>query len=59
MDLLAPPIEPLAPEAGEPATDRAPDELAGGTPEPLRSDLVELLGADRVLSRAIDLVSYA
>ena len=59
MDLLAPPVEPLAPETGEPSADRAPDELAGGTPEPLRSDLVELLGADRVLSRAIDLVSYA
>src|SRR5262245_44149077 len=58
-DLLAPTVEPLAPEPGEPAPDRAPDELALGTPEPLRSELVELLGADRVLDRAIDLVSYA
>jgi D-lactate dehydrogenase len=58
MDLLAPPVRPLAPESA-PAPDRAPDELAGGTPEPLRSQLVRVLGADRVLSRAIDLVSYA
>jgi D-lactate dehydrogenase len=57
-DLLAPAVEPLAPD-GEGTPDRAPDELAAGTPEPLRAELVELLGADRVLSRAIDLVSYA
>ncbi len=42
-----------------PASDRAPDELAAGTPEPLRSELVGRLGGDRVLTRAIDLVSYA
>ena len=59
MDLLAPDVARIAPETAEPAPDRAPDELAGGTPEPLRSDLVALLGADRVLSRAIDIVSYA
>jgi D-lactate dehydrogenase len=39
--------------------DRAPDALAAGTPDPLRSELEALLGADRVLSRAIDLVRYA
>ena len=39
--------------------DRAPYELAAGTPEPMRSELTELLGADRLLGRAIDLVSYA
>ena len=44
---------------GEPATDRAPDTLAAGTPEPLRSDLVALLGEDRVLARPIDLIRYA
>jgi D-lactate dehydrogenase len=44
---------------GEPYPDRVPDELAGGTPEPLRSDLVGLLGEERVLARAIDLVRYA
>jgi D-lactate dehydrogenase len=58
VELLAPPVEPLAPD-NEAAPDRAPDELAAGTPEPLRSELVALLGADRVLSRAIDLIRYA
>jgi D-lactate dehydrogenase len=57
-ELLSPAVEPLAPDS-EGTPDRAPDELAAGTPEPLRTELVELLGADRVLSRAIDLVAYA
>src|SRR6185312_3765153 len=42
-----------------PAPDRAPDWVASGTPEPLRSRLVAALGADRVLTRALDLVRYA
>ena len=33
-----------------PSADAAPDWVAAGTPEPLRSELVALLGADRVLS---------
>jgi D-lactate dehydrogenase len=41
------------------AADRAPDWVASGTPEPLRSQLVSALGADRVLSRATDLIAYA
>ena len=41
------------------APDRAPDWLAAGTPQPLRRDLETLLGADRVLARATDLVRYA
>jgi D-lactate dehydrogenase len=49
---------PLAPEP-QPASDRASEWVAGGTPEPLRSELVALLGADRVRSRALDLVAYA
>ncbi len=49
----------IVPDDGEPAADRVPDELAGGTPEPLRSELTALLGADRVLTRVIDLVRYA
>jgi D-lactate dehydrogenase len=49
----------LAPPPTAPAADRAPDAVAAGTPEPLRSDLEALLGADRVLSRALDLVRYA
>ena len=59
MELLAPDVTRIAPEASEAAPDRAPDELASGTPEPLRRDLETLLGADRVLSRVIDLVRYA
>jgi D-lactate dehydrogenase len=41
------------------APDRAPESLAAGTPAPLRRDLEALLGADRVLSRASDIVRYA
>ena len=58
MALLAPHVERIAP-AGEPSEDRAPDELAAGTPEPLRSELAELVGEDRLLTRVIDLVRYA
>jgi len=50
---LAPP--PLA----EPAVDRAPDSLAAGVAQPLRGDLEALLGADRVLAKAGDIVKYA
>src|SRR5215218_10529946 len=59
MDLLAPDVTRIAPEGNEPAKDAAPDELASGTPEPLRSELIELLGEDRVLTRVIDLIRYA
>src|SRR5438270_2426885 len=41
------------------APDRAPDWVASGTPEPLRAQLTEALGPDRVLTRALDLVAYA
>ena len=47
------------PATPAPASDRAPDWVAAGTPEPLRSRLVAALGADRVLHRALDLVRYA
>ncbi|HTR74108.1 MAG TPA: FAD-binding and (Fe-S)-binding domain-containing protein [Solirubrobacterales bacterium] len=39
--------------------DRAPDSLAAGVAQPLRGELEELLGADRVLARPGDLVRYA
>jgi D-lactate dehydrogenase len=39
--------------------DRAPDELADGIAQPLRRELEDLLGADRVLHRVSDLVAYA
>jgi D-lactate dehydrogenase len=41
------------------APDRAPDSLARGTAQPLRGDLERLLGTDRVLARAGDIVRYA
>jgi D-lactate dehydrogenase len=50
---LAPPEIDQAPD------DRAPDWVANGTPEPLRSGLSEVLGPDFVLTRAIDLIRYA
>jgi hypothetical protein len=34
MDLLALDVTRIAPEESEAAKDRAPDELASGTPEP-------------------------
>jgi D-lactate dehydrogenase len=43
----------------KPAPDRAPDSLAAGTAQPLRGELEQLLGADRVLARASDIVRYA
>ncbi len=43
-----------------PATsDRAPDWVADGTPEPLRSQLKTALGGDKVLTSALELVAYA
>jgi D-lactate dehydrogenase len=59
MDLLAPDVTRIAPERSEASNDRAPDELAAGTPEPLRRELIGLLGEDRVLTRVIDLIRYA
>ncbi|HWO15440.1 MAG TPA: FAD-binding and (Fe-S)-binding domain-containing protein [Solirubrobacterales bacterium] len=59
MALLQRKVEALAPAAGEPAPDRAPDALAKGAAQPLRRELEALLGADRVLARASDIVRYA
>src|SRR3954454_49636 len=59
MDLLSPDVHRIAPKDEEPSEDRAPDELASGTREPLRSELIGLLGPDRVLTRVLDLVRYA
>jgi D-lactate dehydrogenase len=59
VKLLAPDTRRIGRPDVPPAPDRAPDSLAAGTPEPLRGDLVALLGEDRVLARAIDLVRYA
>ncbi|MFD4716079.1 FAD-binding and (Fe-S)-binding domain-containing protein [Streptomyces sp. NPDC058430] len=61
MPLLEPKPEVLrpGPHAGGPAPDRVPDARAGGTPEPLRSELSGLLGTDKVLTHISDLVRYA
>src|SRR3954454_14159067 len=59
MKAFAPDIRRIGHPGGEPYADRAPDSLAAGTREPLRSDLVGLLGADRVFARPIDLIRYA
>jgi D-lactate dehydrogenase len=56
---VAAPADTLAPPAGDPAPDRAPEWVAGGTPEPLRSRLVAAIGAEQVASRALDLIRYA
>jgi len=57
--LFTPDVRKLAPGPGEPQRDRAPDLVAAGTPGWLRDDLVALVGSDRVLTRAIDLVRFA
>src|SRR3954454_14337674 len=43
----------------QPVPDRAPDALVGGVAQPLRRELEQLLGPDRVLHRVSDLVAYA
>jgi D-lactate dehydrogenase len=57
--LLEPDTRRIGRPPGPVAPDRAPDSLAQGTPQPMRGELVALLGAERVLSRAIDLIAYA
>jgi D-lactate dehydrogenase len=59
MALLERDISSLAPQTAEPAADRAPDEIAAGVAQPLRGELEALLGPDRVLARASDIVRYA
>jgi D-lactate dehydrogenase len=59
MALLERKPESLVPPASAPAPDRAPDEIAAGVAQPLRGELEALLGADRVLSSASDIVRYA
>ncbi|HET6998588.1 MAG TPA: FAD-binding and (Fe-S)-binding domain-containing protein [Solirubrobacterales bacterium] len=59
MALLERSPQSLAPLVEEPAADRAPDEIAAGIAQPLRGELEALLGADRVLPSAGDIVKYA
>ncbi len=57
--LFTPDVGKIAPAPGSQQHDCAPDALAAGTPDRLREDLAALVGADRVLTRAIDLVRFA
>ncbi|MFE2307617.1 FAD-binding and (Fe-S)-binding domain-containing protein [Streptomyces sp. NPDC059411] len=60
MPLLEPKPGALRPRSvTAPAPDRVPDRRATGTPETLRRELTELLGADKVLWKISDLVRYA
>ncbi|MEU3772571.1 FAD-binding and (Fe-S)-binding domain-containing protein [Streptomyces sp. NPDC032472] len=60
MPLLEPKPGALRPHSVRgPSPDRVPEWRAGGTPEPLRSELIELLGAQKVLWKLSDLVRYA
>ncbi|MGW8975875.1 FAD-binding and (Fe-S)-binding domain-containing protein [Streptomyces platensis] len=60
MPLLEPDPQTLRPTAPDgPAPDRVAGPRASGTPEPLRGDLIALLGADKVLHSLSDLVRYA
>jgi D-lactate dehydrogenase len=57
--LLEADVTRIAPETPSPAPDRAPDWVAAGTPPDLRRELEQALGAERVATRALDLVRYA
>ncbi|MGW2920725.1 FAD-binding and (Fe-S)-binding domain-containing protein [Streptomyces angustmyceticus] len=60
MPLLEPDPRALRPTtAARPAHDRVAGRRATGTPEPLRGDLIALLGPDKVLHQISDLVRYA
>src|ERR1700734_3575801 len=54
--LLQPDTERITPLEHTPTHDRAPEELALGTPLWLQDDLVGMLGKDQVHARVIDLV---
>ncbi|MFJ8013427.1 FAD-binding and (Fe-S)-binding domain-containing protein [Streptomyces sp. NPDC096339] len=60
MPLLEPKPGAMRPHSiSGPSPDRVPEHRAGGTPEPLRTELIELLGAEKVLWKISDLVRYA
>ncbi|WP_328691501.1 FAD-binding oxidoreductase [Streptomyces caniferus] len=60
MPLLEPNPQTLRPTTtGSPAHDRVAGPRASGTPEPLRGELIALLGPDKVLHTLSDLVRYA
>ncbi|UQW99983.1 FAD-binding and (Fe-S)-binding domain-containing protein [Streptomyces sp. RerS4] len=60
MPLLEPEPGALRPRTPRgPSPDRVPDRPAAGTPATLRTELAELLGAEKVLWKVSDLVRYA
>src|SRR6204780_2744083 len=59
MCFFSPNTDALTPLRSHATQDAAPDHLAGGTPIPLRDDLIALLGATAVRSRVTDLIKYA
>ena len=59
MSALGADTRPLESQAGEGVSDRAPDWVAHGTPEPLRGELRRALGPSGAATRALDLVRYA
>ncbi|MFI1280011.1 FAD-binding and (Fe-S)-binding domain-containing protein [Streptomyces sp. NPDC020858] len=60
MPLLEPKPGALRPRGiCGPSPDRVPGHRASGTPEPLRAELIGLLGAEKVLWKVSDLVRYA
>src|SRR4029453_7066656 len=59
MALLEPQVDRIGRPDGAAFDDRAPDSLATGTPEPLRSALPALPRPDRGLTRATDLGASA
>ena len=52
-------VRRIAPEATATVSDRAPDWVAHGTPDPLRGELLRALGPAGAATRALDLVRYA
>ncbi len=59
MSALGTDVRRIAPPAHEALSDRAPDWVAHGTPEPLRARAAAALGPAGVATRALDLVRYA
>ncbi|MFI5613207.1 FAD-binding and (Fe-S)-binding domain-containing protein [Amycolatopsis sp. NPDC051903] len=57
--MLEPRIANIRPEATAGAPDRVDEILAEGTPADLLTHLQQAVGAEQVLSRALDLVRYA
>jgi D-lactate dehydrogenase len=58
-ELFSPHVAILGRPNVAPEPDAVDPSFAEGTPDPLKSDLVEMLGEEQVLSRVTDLVRHA